>query len=160
MDCRGVILDPAYDKNHWVYIYYSPAGDDPKNILVRYEWYGKKLVETSRKLMMEVKVQREECCHVGGGMLFDKNNNLLLTTGDNTFQGHRMVLHLLTNVPENHHVMHKNHQEIQTISGERSFAYILRPTAVIVFPKEIYFPKALRKHVRKFIPWETAIHGD
>ncbi|RZK79062.1 MAG: carbohydrate-binding protein, partial [Pedobacter sp.] len=32
-----------------------------------------------------VEVQREECCHVGGGMLFDKDKNLLLSTGDNTF---------------------------------------------------------------------------
>ncbi len=30
-------------------------------------------------------VQREECCHVGGGMVFDKDKNLLLSTGDNTY---------------------------------------------------------------------------
>lgn len=82
---QGVILDPDYDKNHWIYIYYSVAGDDPKNLLVRYEWYGKELVESSRKVMLEVVVQRKECCHVGGGMVFDKDKNLYLTTGDNTF---------------------------------------------------------------------------
>ncbi|NIJ54376.1 PQQ-dependent sugar dehydrogenase [Dyadobacter arcticus] len=82
---QGVILDPDYDKNHWIYIYYSVAGDDAKNLLVRYEWHGKELLESSRKVVMEVVVQREECCHVGGGMVFDKDKNLYLTTGDNTF---------------------------------------------------------------------------
>ncbi len=82
---QGVILDPAYEKNHWIYLYYSPKDGDPKNILVRYEWQGNKLNTASKKIILEVPVQREECCHVGGGMLFDKQGNLFLTTGDNTF---------------------------------------------------------------------------
>ncbi|REA64427.1 PKD domain-containing protein [Dyadobacter luteus] len=82
---QGIILDPDYEKNHWIYIYYSLAGDEAKNVLVRYEWHGKGLLESSRKVVLEVPVQREECCHVGGGMTFDKDKNLYLTTGDNTF---------------------------------------------------------------------------
>lgn len=82
---QGVILDPQFDENHWIYLYYSQAGKEAKNIVARFEWRGDKLVESSKKVLLEVVVQREECCHVGGGMLFDKNNNLFLTTGDNTF---------------------------------------------------------------------------
>jgi cytochrome c len=82
---QGVILDPDYANNNWIYLYYSPKDGDPKNILVRYEWKGDKLIESSKKVLLEVVVQREECCHVGGGMLFDKSGNLYLTTGDNTF---------------------------------------------------------------------------
>ena len=82
---QGVILDPKFDDNHWIYLYYSQAGKEAKNIVVRYEWRGDKLIESSKKVLLEVAVQREECCHVGGGMLFDKDDNLLLTTGDNTF---------------------------------------------------------------------------
>jgi cytochrome c len=82
---QGVILDPDYINNNWIYLYYSPKDGDPKNILVRYEWKGDKLIESSRKVLLEVVVQREECCHVGGGMLFDKAGNLYLSTGDNTF---------------------------------------------------------------------------
>jgi cytochrome c len=82
---QGVILDPNYDQNHWIYLYYSEAGDIARNILVRYEWHGDKLVENTKKVLLEVPVQREECCHVGGGMLFDSKQNLYLTTGDNTF---------------------------------------------------------------------------
>lgn len=82
---QGVILDPKFDDNHWIYLYYSQAGKEAKNIVARYEWRGDKLIESSKKVLLEVAVQREECCHVGGGMLFDKSNNLFLTTGDNTF---------------------------------------------------------------------------
>ncbi|HSU50654.1 MAG TPA: PQQ-dependent sugar dehydrogenase, partial [Segetibacter sp.] len=82
---QGVILDPNYDQNHWIYLYYSEAGSKARNIVVRYEWLGDKLIESSKKILLEVAVQREECCHVGGGMLFDKQNNLYLSTGDNTF---------------------------------------------------------------------------
>jgi cytochrome c len=82
---QGVILDPNYDQNHWIYLYYSEAGSKARNIVVRYDWVGDKLIESSKKVLFEVAVQREECCHVGGGMLFDKQNNLYLSTGDNTF---------------------------------------------------------------------------
>jgi cytochrome c len=83
---QGVILDPDFAKNHWIYVYYSPAGSDPKNTLERYTWDGKgPLNVASRKKVLDVVVQRYECCHVGGGMAFDKDKNLYLTTGDNTF---------------------------------------------------------------------------
>jgi cytochrome c len=83
---QGAILDPDFYKNHWIYVYYSPAGNESKNTLERYTWDGKgPLNEASRKKVMDVVVQRFECCHVGGGMVFDKDKNLYLSTGDNTF---------------------------------------------------------------------------
>jgi cytochrome c len=83
---QGAILDPDFYKNHWIYVYYAPAGNDPKNTLERYTWDGKGPINAaSRKHVMDVVVQRFECCHVGGGMVFDKNKNLYLSTGDNTF---------------------------------------------------------------------------
>jgi len=83
---QGVILDPDFDANHFIYVYYSPAGKEAKNTLERYTWDGKgPLNESSRKKILDVVVQRFECCHVGGGMVFDKNKNLYLSTGDNTF---------------------------------------------------------------------------
>ncbi|MEJ7738150.1 MAG: PQQ-dependent sugar dehydrogenase [Chitinophagaceae bacterium] len=82
---QGVIADPDFERNHWLYLYYSKAGNESVNILVRYDFRDERLVENSKKLVMEVPVQRQECCHVGGGMLFDAHGNLFLTTGDNTF---------------------------------------------------------------------------
>jgi cytochrome c len=83
---QGVILDPDFAKNHFIYVYYSPAGTESKNTLERYTWDGKgKLSVNTRKKILDVPVQRFECCHVGGGMVFDKDKNLYLSTGDNTF---------------------------------------------------------------------------
>ncbi|MBC7567767.1 MAG: PQQ-dependent sugar dehydrogenase [Pedobacter sp.] len=81
---QGMILDPDYTKNHFMYVYYSPKNESV-NRLSRFVWNGGKLNMSTEKKVMDVVVQREECCHVGGGMLFDKDKNLLLSTGDNTF---------------------------------------------------------------------------
>ena len=81
---QGMILDPDYAKNHFMYVYYSPKTESV-NRLSRFVWKGGKLDMSTEKKVMDVVVQREECCHVGGGMLFDKDKNLLLSTGDNTF---------------------------------------------------------------------------
>jgi cytochrome c len=80
----GVGRDPHFEQNHWIYLYYSPAGDIPKNTLVRYELKGDELVESSKKVLLEVGTQREQCCHTGGSIAFDAKGNLFLSTGDNT----------------------------------------------------------------------------
>ena len=80
----GVNIDPDFVKNHWVYLYYSPAGTDPKNSLVRYELRGDDLVLDSKKVLLDVPTQREQCCHTGGSIDWDRAGNLYLSTGDNT----------------------------------------------------------------------------
>lgn len=80
----GVALDPGYQKNNWIYFYYSPAGDEPTNILARYELKGDELITASKKVLLEVAVQREQCCHTGGSIAFDAQGNLFVSTGDNT----------------------------------------------------------------------------
>lgn len=81
---QGVILDPNYAKNNWIYVFYSPKNVSV-NRLSRFTWTGGKLNMATEKKVLDVVVQREECCHVGGGMLFDDFGNLYLSTGDNTF---------------------------------------------------------------------------
>ncbi len=80
----GMILDPAFQHNHWIYLYYSPEGGKHRSILARYEWKDKQIDMSSEKALLEVPNQRESCCHLGGGMVFDSEGNLLLSTGDNT----------------------------------------------------------------------------
>lgn len=80
----GLALDPDFEYNHWVYLFYSPAGDDPKNILTRYTLRGDRLDLASKKVMLEVPVQRNNCCHTGGSIAFDAEGNLYVSTGDNT----------------------------------------------------------------------------
>ncbi len=80
----GVQLDPGFEQNHFIYFYYSPPGDPPVNALVRYELRDEKLVKASKKVILEIPVQREQCCHTGGSIAFDHQGNLFLSTGDNT----------------------------------------------------------------------------
>lgn len=79
----GVIAHPDYAKNNWIYMYYADPTDS-KHVLARWELKGNELVESSKKIMLEVPTQREECCHTGGGMVFDAEGNLYLTVGNNT----------------------------------------------------------------------------
>ncbi len=80
----GLAADPNFASNGFIYLYYSPAGPDPKNVLVRYTMKGDTLDLSSARVLLEVPVQREQCCHTGGSIAFDARGNLYLTTGDNT----------------------------------------------------------------------------
>lgn len=79
----GLNKDPNFAQNQWIYLYYSTT-EAPKNILSRFEMNGDELVMDSEKVLLEVPVQREECCHTGGSIAWDKDGNLYLSTGDNT----------------------------------------------------------------------------
>ena len=79
----GLNKDPNFAKNHWIYLYYS----DPvksANVLTRYTLQGDVLDLKSKKVILEVSTQREQCCHTGGSIAWDKQGNLYLSTGDNT----------------------------------------------------------------------------
>ena len=64
-------------------MYYADTAE-AKHILARWELHGDSLYASSKKIVLEVVTQRETCCHTGGGMVFDKDGNLFLTTGNNT----------------------------------------------------------------------------
>ncbi|WP_026967578.1 PQQ-dependent sugar dehydrogenase [Algoriphagus terrigena] len=79
----GVIAHPNYAQNNWIYMYYADSAD-AKHVLARWELKGNELVASSKKVILEVPTQRQECCHTGGGMVFDAEGNLYLTVGNNT----------------------------------------------------------------------------
>ncbi|GAB3963209.1 hypothetical protein GCM10028805_65850 [Spirosoma harenae] len=80
----GIVPDPHFDQNHWLYLYYAQEGSTAQNVIARYEMQGDTLLMDSKKILLEIPTQREECCHTGGGMVFDLQGNLCLLTGDNT----------------------------------------------------------------------------
>ena len=80
----GLAADPGFARNGWIYMYYSPAGSDPKNVLARYHMKGDSLDLSSAKILLQVPVQRDQCCHTAGSIAFDAKGNLFLSTGDNT----------------------------------------------------------------------------
>ena len=109
---QGVALDPDYEQNGWVYLYYSPAlttpRDDPSTPgsdegeapltgdpaawlafrgalrLSRFRFEPPLLDLGSEQILLEVPVDRGICCHVGGQIDFDAEGNLYLSTGDDT----------------------------------------------------------------------------
>ena len=81
----GIAKDPNYADNHWVYFYYSPNGDESINRLSRFTFGpdSRWRPETER-VLLEVPVQRLECCHAGGSVEFGPDGLLYLSLGDNT----------------------------------------------------------------------------
>src|SRR5690625_6957753 len=59
----GVALDPAFEKNRWVYLYYSPAGEESVNRLSRMVLEeGGMLNEESEQIILEIPTRRIYCC--------------------------------------------------------------------------------------------------
>ncbi|AWV97369.1 PQQ-dependent sugar dehydrogenase [Arcticibacterium luteifluviistationis] len=79
----GVVLDPNFKENNWIYMYYADP-ETAKHVLARWEFKDDYLVDESKKVILEVPTQRQECCHTGGGMTWDAQGNLFLTVGNNT----------------------------------------------------------------------------
>ncbi len=80
----NLALDPAFATNHFIYLYYSPSATSVDR-LSRFTVNGNTLDLASERVVLDVPVQRAECCHHGAGMVFDKaSGNLWLSTGDNT----------------------------------------------------------------------------
>ncbi|WP_225335359.1 ThuA domain-containing protein [Halomicrobium urmianum] len=81
---QGVALDPDFEENGWLYLYYSPAGDESVNRLSRFTVEGDSIDPATETQILDVDTQRETCCHTGGDLEFDTQGNLYLTTGDDT----------------------------------------------------------------------------
>jgi cytochrome c len=79
----GLNKDPDFAENHWIYLFYA-SPEKPVNLLSRFEMEGDELILESEKVLLEVPVQRKECCHTGGSIAWDREGNLYLSTGDNT----------------------------------------------------------------------------
>ncbi len=110
---QTVALDPDFENNNWVYLVYSPrdadgdgVADTPTGKRAQHAARRRRRVllgpvggrEPPRALpvdrrparplheqvVLDVEVQRGQCCHVGADIGFDGDGNLYLSTGDNT----------------------------------------------------------------------------
>ena len=79
----GLAKDPDFATNNYVYIYYSPA-DSGVNRLSRFVFKNDTLDKATEKTILEVKSQREICCHTGGSIAFGPDKLLYFSAGDNS----------------------------------------------------------------------------
>lgn len=80
----GLAIDPDYEKNHWIYLFYSPVGKESVQRLSRFTFIGDSLERASEKILLTVPTQREECCHSAGSIEFGPDKLLYVSLGDNT----------------------------------------------------------------------------
>ena len=108
---QSIAIDPNFQMNKWVYVYYSPKlntpVDDPVTPvnegdapgfgtpadfapyngyiqLSRFKFRDNKVDLATEQKILQVNVNRGICCHVGGHIDFDNQGNLYLSTGDDT----------------------------------------------------------------------------
>ncbi|MFE7106726.1 ThuA domain-containing protein [Streptomyces sp. NPDC057575] len=85
----GMELDPDFMKNHWIYLYYAPAGaTEDVNRLSRFTVKGNTLDPASEKKLLDVPAYRDrsfpEPGHTGGVVEFGPGRTLYLGVGDDT----------------------------------------------------------------------------
>ena len=83
----GITLDPDFENNGWIYLYYSPPIEGEPIIfnLSRFTVSKTNVIDlSSEKILIKVPVQINSGAHHGGSLAFDKDKNLILSTGDGT----------------------------------------------------------------------------
>ncbi len=80
----GLTIDPNYNENHWIYLFYSPVGDEPVQHVSRFVFQKDSLYYDTEKVVLKIPLQRDECCHSAGALEFGPDGNLFISVGDNT----------------------------------------------------------------------------
>lgn len=79
----GIAADPDFERNQYVYLFYSPA-DTSVNRLSRFEFRNDTILRSSEKVVLQFYSQRGICCHTGGSIAFGPDGLLYVSTGDNS----------------------------------------------------------------------------
>ncbi len=80
----GIALDPDFDNNSHIFMFYSPSGTNAVQHVSRFTLVDNSLDLSSEVIVLVIPTQREQCCHSGGSLAFDADGNLFISTGDNT----------------------------------------------------------------------------
>lgn len=79
---KGIVLDPNFNTNRELYIYYVPVPDKGIQRISKLRVSGDIIDKSSEKIIIEFFGERQR--HMGGSMAFDSKGNLYFSSGDNT----------------------------------------------------------------------------
>lgn len=79
----GLAIDPDFEKNNWIYLFYSPPTQEPLQRISRFTLKDYIFERQTEKILLEFPLIRK-CCHSGGALEFGPNGLLYIGTGDNT----------------------------------------------------------------------------
>jgi len=80
----GIALDNGFATNHWLYLFYSPAGTNAEQLISRFTLAGDLIDPLSETVLLHIPTQRQECCHSAGSLFMHTNGDLYISAGDNT----------------------------------------------------------------------------
>lgn len=91
----GIVPDPDFANNHWLYVYWMPHENIDRERRVGYRTVSRftydpatpTIDQSTRVDLLEWETQIHSCCHAGGGMAFDDEGNLYIGSGDNNSSG-------------------------------------------------------------------------
>ena len=80
----GITLDPDFETNRWMYLFYSAPTPEEQHIS-RFTVAADGTIDmASEKVLLRIPHQRIICCHSAGSMTFGPDGNLYISTGDDT----------------------------------------------------------------------------
>jgi cytochrome c len=82
----GIVPDPAYAFNKWMYFFYTPVTDSAhlRQQVSRFTMGNNGPLPGSEKVLLRIPIDLEASAHTGGSMAFDRQGNLFISVGDNT----------------------------------------------------------------------------
>jgi glucose/arabinose dehydrogenase len=75
----GVVVDPRFEENHYLYVYYSKPSEGLACVVERYRVEGEAIFD---KELLRIDACATNGAHIGGRMLFAADETLLVTVGD------------------------------------------------------------------------------
>lgn len=78
----GIVLDPNFKTNGWIYVHWSPASQNVFRIS-RFTVANNAINLADEKIVLQYESQRSMCCHTGGAMAFDAYGDLWIAQGAN-----------------------------------------------------------------------------